>query len=220
MTMPVNAVLRPTVLPEHLFEAYQRLAPAIRQRLDDFRQVPVGRYFYECCFCLCTPQSRALSADAVVGQLAAMDFLEQGASVERVAALLRQPEHYIRFHTTKAARICRLRETWPTVQSILVNTEPPRSKRAALIAAVDGYGLKEASHLLRNIGVRDLAIIDRHFLRNLVGVGLYETIPAVAGRRAYLAVEDTVLRYAADVGIPLDELDLLFWSAVTGHIFK
>ena len=41
---------------------------------------------------------------------------------------------------------------------------------------VKGYGLKEASHFLRNIGKSDnqIAILDRHILRNLKALDIIE----------------------------------------------
>jgi N-glycosylase/DNA lyase len=83
-----------------------------------------------------------------------------------------------------------------------------------------GYGLKEASHAMRNIGFRGVAILDRHLLRLLVRCGVYDEIPSVSTRSAYWSVEEAFMRYAAQVGIDMDELDLLFWCAMTGHILK
>jgi N-glycosylase/DNA lyase len=88
------------------------------------------------------------------------------------------------------------------------------------VVNVKGMGWKEASHFLRNIGYRDLAILDRHILRNLKLHGVIRSYPASLTPKRYLAIEKAFERFASAVGIPMDELDLLFWSRETGTILK
>ena len=80
---------------------------------------------------------------------------------------------------------------------------------------VNGYGLKEASHFLRNIGKSNnkIAILDRHILRNLKE-------DKIKNHKHYLEVEQKFLDYASSESIPPDELDLLWWSKENGEIFK
>jgi thermostable 8-oxoguanine DNA glycosylase len=41
-----------------------------------------------------------------------------------------------------------------------------------------GHGYKEAGHFLRNIGFdQDLAILDRHILKNLKKLGVIDSVP-------------------------------------------
>jgi len=208
---------RPDRLPDHLQALYDERRQAIRRRLQDFASVPSERYFYEACFCVCTPQSKAASANVVVMRLEEARFLERGGDP---SPLLRSAEHYIRFHTTKSGRLLRLREEWGSLLDLIRSTPDSSVLRDTLVERIDGYGLKEASHFLRNIGRRDLAIIDRHLLRNLVDCGLYMEIPNVSTRKRYLGVEGEFRRFSDRIGIPMDELDLLFWSAITGEILK
>ena len=82
-----------------------------------------------------------------------------------------------------------------------------------------GLGWKEASHFLRNIGYRDLAILDRHILRNLRRHRIIRTLPKTLTPSRYRAIEGKFRAFAGAIGIPMDELDLLFWSRETGaHI--
>jgi N-glycosylase/DNA lyase len=89
-----------------------------------------------------------------------------------------------------------------------------------LVENVDGLGLKEASHFLRNTGVFGHAILDRHVLKNLVKMGVISEIPKSLGRKNYLVIEEKFKRYAAESGFSVEELDLLFWSDETGFVFK
>ncbi|HXX65011.1 MAG TPA: DNA lyase, partial [Bacteroidota bacterium] len=89
-----------------------------------------------------------------------------------------------------------------------------------LVANVDGLGWKEASHFLRNIGHRDLAILDRHILRNLRRYGVIGSLPKSLTAARYLKIERKFLQFARAIGLSIDELDLLFWSRETGAILK
>ena len=77
-----------------------------------------------------------------------------------------------------------------------------------------------ASHFLRNIGYRDLAILDRHILKNLVRFRVMRGLPKTLTPKRYLFIENRFQRFARQIGIPMDELDLLFWSIETGEILK
>ena len=86
---------------------------------------------------------------------------------------------------------------------------------------VKGIGFKEASHFLRNIGFgRDLAILDVHILKNMIKYGIIKTRPKTITKLNYLELENKLRKFSQEVKIPMDELDLLFWSAETGEIFK
>ncbi|HEX9829408.1 MAG TPA: hypothetical protein VGB10_04275 [Bacteroidota bacterium] len=86
---------------------------------------------------------------------------------------------------------------------------------------VMGLGYKEATHFLRNIGKNDgLAILDRHILRNLKRYGAIRSLPDTLSRKQYLSIEKRFMKFSERVGIPVDELDLLFWSMETGEIRK
>lgn len=210
-------VVRPS-LPEHLRLLYSERVDEIRLRLEDFASVPKNQRFYELCFCLMTPQSSAVHASMVQADLEQMDFLSFGQDVVDV---LRAPDRYIRFHHTKHKRLHRAREQWPLIESLLDNTSiSEQERRNRLRDLVDGYGMKEASHFLRNIGHRGLAIIDRHLLTNLVACGIYDEIPSVSTIKRYEDVEQSFMSYCEAIGIDMDEIDLLFWCAQTGHILK
>lgn len=179
--------------------------------------MPPSEYFYELCFCLCTPQSKARSADAVVTLLREHGFREQPFDP---AGLLRQPEHYIRFHNTKARRLLAVRDQFPDIGAMLGSQREPEQKRRWLVENVNGIGMKEAAHFLRNIGYRDLGILDRHILKHLTACGVFPAVPNVGSLRRYVEAEAAFRSFAAATGIPMDELDLFFWYLEAGEIFK
>lgn len=202
---------------EELRTLYAERKERIRCRLADFSSVKPEDYFYELAYCLLTPQSSALHAARAIDTLQKADFL--GGEIEPVG-ILRQDGAYIRFHITKAQRLKELKQTFPEIRTKLADGMDGRHLRTWLVRNVNGLGWKEASHFLRNIGYRDLAILDRHILRNLRRLRVIRSLPRSLTPARYLAIEEKFARFAGEIGIPMDDLDLLFWSRETGEILK
>jgi N-glycosylase/DNA lyase len=205
------------VLPDYLIKEYRALKPKIRARLKEFREVSPDDYFYELCFCLCTPQSKAANALIVQSELMARNFREKPFDI---TSLLSRPENYIRFHNTKSLNIHNALKIFPEVMKILDCNWKPIDKRNSICNLVRGIGMKESSHFLRNIGYPNLAILDRHILKNLVKCGLFESVPNISSVKNYLQVESAFAAFSKDCKISIDELDLLFWSNEAGEIIK
>lgn len=202
---------------DDLRREFSKKRPAIRARLEEFRRVPAEEYFCELVYCLLTPQSSARNAGVAVDVLRAAQCFDRPA---QTAEILRRREQYVRFHNTKAAHIADAWKQFPEMAEHLAGNKPAPALREWLAKNVRGLGWKEASHFLRNIGYRDLAILDRHILKNLKAHGVLRAIPKSLTPRQYRSIEKRFLRFAADVGITMDELDLLFWSRETGTIRK
>ena len=113
-----------------------------------------------------------------------------------------------------------LKEKWNNINEKLNSIKDSNKLREFLVQNVKGFGLKESSHYLRNIGYRDLAILDRHILKNLHKYNVINEIPSNLTPKTYLEIEDKFKEFSSKLNIPLDELDLLFWSMETGEVFK
>lgn len=85
---------------------------------------------------------------------------------------------------------------------------------------IKGLGYKEASHYLRNIGLKGYAILDKHILRSLAELGIIDEPTPPSTRAKYLAVEEKLRKLAQMTEIDFDELDLVLWSLKTGEILK
>ena len=204
---------------------YASKRSAIERRLEDFRRIghtEEERLFEELCFCILAAQTGARRSDAAIAALRDAKLLRSGGSSD-IAYFLR---HRTRFHNHKAAFIVRARERFLIgddggLSTILGSLPSPKDARAWLVQEVDGLGLKEASHFLRNTGRgEDLAILDRHILRNLIRHGVIQRMPHTLTAKRYLEIESRMERFARDVDIPMAALDLVFWSRETGEIFK
>ncbi|MEP7235261.1 MAG: DNA lyase [Ignavibacteriota bacterium] len=211
-------MIRKAILPDPWLSDHNSRKEAIQMRLRDFASIVPEEYFYELIFCILTPQSKAEHAEAVIAKLKADNFYEVGFDPTEY---LRDPRHYIRFHNVKSKRLLNVRRIYPQLHPILLEKKlSPTELRAIVMELVSGLGLKESSHFLRNIGVRGLCILDRHILRHLKELKVIGSIPTSLTPKKYYEIERKWLTYSEGVGIPMDELDLLFWSISTGEIRK
>ena len=85
---------------------------------------------------------------------------------------------------------------------------------------IKGLGYKEASHFLRNIGLKGYAILDKHILRSLAELKIIDDPKPPNTKLRYLTVEDKLKNLADTLKIDFDELDLVLWSMKTGEILK
>ncbi len=209
----------------NLTRSYKKLKPRIRKRLSEFRAVyktEEENIFAELCFCILTANANALMCDKAIAELKREGLLVRGAA-HQIKPKLRGR---VRFHNKKTEFIIRARDLLTKSGCLEVKKHLNRAEiittRDWLVENIKGYGFKEASHFLRNIGFgQDIAILDRHILKNLKKYGVIRTIPdSVGSRTVYLAIEDRMRDFSKRIGIPMEDLDLLFWSLQTGFIFK
>lgn len=85
---------------------------------------------------------------------------------------------------------------------------------------IKGLGYKEASHFLRNIGLKGYAILDKHILRSLAELKIIDDAKPPNTRAKYLTIEGKLKNLAKIVKVDFDELDLVLWSMKTGEILK
>ena len=81
--------------------------------------------------------------------------------------------------------------------------------------------MKESSHFLRNIGHKNLAIIDFHIVDLLFKHGLIEKPKNKSlTEKKYLEIENVLKKIAEQTKTNLGELDLYLWYEETGKILK
>ncbi len=212
---------------DELQAAYEGRRREIEARLATFQSVwdrgSDDELFAELTFCLCAVQTAARRCDSAVHHLRERGLLLAGSSQEVAEILV---AHGVRFHRTKGERIVRARRQFflpnPSLRrSLAAQTDDVPALRKWLQARVLGLGWKEASHFLRNIGQGgELAILDRHILRNLRRLGIIDEVPGSLSRPRYLEIEERMRHFCMGVGIPLNHLDLLLWARETGYVFK
>jgi len=204
--------------PEIYATEYLKMQSEIENRLQDFLSVQEKDWFYEACYCILTPQSKAVHAESVVKKLIDMNFEFNDLDP---MPLLRDPEHYIRFHNQKTINLQLLKENFPEIRSLIQeNQQKPLMLRDILTAKIRGFGMKESAHFMRNIGIFGPTILDRHILKHLLACGVKSGKNPPTNKSMYLRIEKAWLKYCKEVQIEMESMDLLFWSMETGFILK
>lgn len=197
----------------------------IESRLKEFKNLwdkPDDKYiFAELIFCILTPQSKAKYCWDAVQKLLKKGLLKKGKYSEIVKEL-----NYVRFKYKKAKFIINARKLFANNRKISIRSMIKQFKnisdtREWLVNNVKGIGLKEASHFLRNIGFgKNLAILDRHILKNMKLYGVIKEIPDSLTKQRYYEIENKIREFSRMVNIPMANLDLLLWCKQTGEVFK
>lgn len=219
---------------KHLMGIYKDkiLHERMKRRLEYFERVYKRendkRLFAELAFCICTPQTKARSGAAAIIDLYNHNLLFKG-SEESIANILIK---HVRFHNMKARNIVLARKLYfPKEKFILreriddaIKNDSIVSLRNELAKEVKGYGLKEASHFLRNIGFgQKIAILDRHIMRVMSKLDILPesmTPKTSLTKNNYMSCEANLVEYSKKEKIPMKYLDFVFWYDATNDIFK
>ncbi|HLM55112.1 MAG TPA: hypothetical protein VK422_03230 [Pyrinomonadaceae bacterium] len=213
------------VTVETIRAAHRARRREIRARLREFEEVWRGgtdeRLWEEMVYCIFTAGASArMGLNSVE---AVRPLLARGTHEELAGALTGRHRYpraragYVVATRDFLSRDCRLR-----LRERLEGFRDPIERRDWLARerGVKGLGYKEASHFLRNVGLRGYAILDKHILRCLAEAGRIESPAPPSTRSRYLATEESLRRFAAELGLDFDELDLVLWSMKTGEILK
>ncbi|MGL5963935.1 MAG: N-glycosylase/DNA lyase [Fusobacteriaceae bacterium] len=205
---------------------YKSIAPDIRARLDYFKKVweegDDKAIHEELSFCILTPQSKAKNAWKAI-----KNMVENDALYKEDAETLSSYLNIVRFKNNKAKYLVILREQMKDEKGE-INTKRffesiscIKSRREWIVKNIKGMSYKEAGHFLRNVGFgQEIAILDRHILKNLVKLGVIDEIPKTITPKLYLEIEKKLKNYCKFVNIPMDEMDILLWYKEAGEIFK
>jgi len=206
---------------EEIKRIYFSVQEKIRSRLNEFDRLREKGsdedIFAELVFCLLTPQSKAQSCWKTVETLLNKNLLLKG-NEDQISKELNR----VRFRYKKAEYIIEARKLFSAgIKSKINEFNDVYNVRDWLVQNVKGMGYKEASHFLRNIGFgEELAILDRHILKNLQSLGVIEEIPSSLTKKRYFEIEKKMKKFSEKVKILMSHLDLVLWHKETGEIFK
>ncbi len=210
---------------EKIKQAHAERRDEIRARLKEFdnvwKQESDLRLWEEMVFCFFTG---GCSAKMGLRSVAAVrPLLLEGTHEELMNALVGKHRYpraragYIVASRTFLQEHCNLQ-----LRKKLESFENPLERRDWLVKEkrIKGLGYKEASHYLRNIGLRGYAILDKHILRSLAELKIIDDPKPPNTRSRYLTIENKLKNLALLSEIDFDELDLVLWSMKTGEILK
>jgi N-glycosylase/DNA lyase len=208
-----------------LREDYRAKKPEITRRLAEFRAVYEKgdeAIFEELCYCILTAGSSAKMGMRTVESLRDILLTANANELQRRAEKSR-----VRFWRVRPAYIAHTREYLRNfcglkLRELIESFDGPGARRDffARNSNIKGLGYKESSHFLRNIGFGGYAILDKHIVNSLREMGVIGKRMHPATRTGYLEIEKRLVRFAREVGIDMDHLDLLLWSRKTGEILK
>jgi N-glycosylase/DNA lyase len=193
-----------------------QIGEIISEKIKEFEEAgkqKEDRVFSELCFCLLTANFQAEKCIRIQ-QESGRDFLH--LPEKELAQKLKQAGH--RFWPQRANRIVEARDCKTELCSLVMKTDG-KEMRDWLVKNIKGLGMKESSHFLRNIGYKDVAIIDFHILDLLAEEKLIEK-PKTITPKKYLEIEKTLRKLSEKVNLNLAELDLFLWYIETGKILK
>jgi N-glycosylase/DNA lyase len=188
----------------------------VDKRMQEFELLgkqTADRIFSEMCFCILTANYTAEGGIKIQNELC--DSFSK-LSQEQLASRLRKLGH--RFPNTRARYISDSQTCKQQIMNTLDNMDE-QDAREWLVKNIKGLGYKEASHFLRNIGKKNLAIIDFHIIDILVDNKVIEK-PKTLTKSKYLEIESKLIEFAQKLDMNLAELDLYLWYLETGKILK
>lgn len=215
------------VTVERVVATHRARRKEISAKLSEFDEVwrrgSDARLWEELAFCIFTAGASARmglnSIDAV------RSLLLDGEPEEMTRALKKAGAH--RFPVARPRYIVTTRAYFRAnfdmeLRSRLRSFSDPLERRDWLAQEkqIKGLGYKEASHFLRNIGIKGHAILDKHVMKCLAEVGVVDSSKPPSNRKRYLEIEQQFLRFSRDIKVNCDELDLVLWSMKTGEILK
>ena len=197
----------------------------INNRINEFKliwkEADEKRLFQELIFCILTPQSKAKNAWKAVSSL-----YESGILFNATSEKISNELNIVRFKNNKARYIIDTRNLFANsdgfkIRKLLNDAGDVFEKRKWLVKNVNGIGYKEASHYLRNIGfVENIAILDRHILKNLKIYNVINEIPKSISEKKYYEIENKMKGFSKKIEIPIEYLDFILWYKETKMIFK
>ena len=205
---------------------YKEKQKDIEKRLREFKEIwergSNEDIHAEFSFCILTPQSKAVNAWKAITTLRENGLLFNGSAEDIVEYL-----NIVRFKNNKAKYLVALREQMQNEKGEIITKDffnsitDVKEKREWIVKNIKGMAYKEAGHFLRNVGFgKEIAILDRHILKNLVKLEVIEDVPKSLTPKLYLEIEEKMKAYCKFISIPMDSLDLLLWYKEAGEIFK
>ena len=190
---------------------------AVEYRKQDF--IRAGKsspevIYGELCFCILTANTSAemgIRTQEIIGLEGFLNFDE-----ETMRKRLKEARY--RFYNVRSKFLVQSRWIVDELPHIIAMKDRIGA-RDYLVNNLKGIGYKEASHFLRNVGVFDFSILDKHIL-NMIRKEHPERKFLVGSRKNYLETEKTILEFADSISLEPGILDLYLWKIATGKLLK
>jgi len=200
-----------------LLELYELRGEEIRNRLLEFKETLQKaddlQIFHELSFCILSsgvgPQIAGQCMRAIGEKLGDGKEDELLNRIEPIHKYAENASRYIVFTREY------LKKEHRFLLKSLVSSFEDRVERRDFFAknpGIKGLGYMQASHFLRNLGFSSYAILDRNNLASLSELEIIGKMKYPLTKKRYLETESLMTEAAHELGISLDEFDLLLWS--------
>lgn len=193
------------------------ISNVIDTRIKQFISVKkkgISEIFKELCFCIMTANCGAKKCIEV------NDRIDKGfLNLSEEELVNKFKEFGYRFPNIRAKYIVDARNYISELESIINSNIDEIKLREWVVKNIKGLGYKEASHFLRNIGYKNLAIIDFHIVDLLVKYDLIEK-PKSMTKKKYIEIENVLKQIGRELDLDMAKLDLYLWYKETGKVLK
>ena len=175
-----------------------------------------NKIFKELCFCILTANFSAHGGIKIQNAINDKFLI---LSEENLAKKLSELGH--RFPNARARYIIEARIYKDNIKKTIEGFKDESEARNWIVKNIKGLGMKESSHFLRNIGYKNLAIIDFHIIdllvkNNLIGQPKSKSLNS----KKYIEIENILKKISEKTNLSLGELDLYLWYEETGKVMK
>jgi N-glycosylase/DNA lyase len=194
----------------------KNIVDARMKEFEELGKKDNNEIFKELCFCFMTAGFNAEKSIKIQKEIGE-GFISM--KEEELAEKLAELGH--RFPFARAKFIVAARAYKDNLKEILNLIESESEMRFWIVENIKGIGMKEASHFLRNIGYKNVAIIDFHIIDLIVKHGVIEKPKSRSlGAKKYLEIENLLKEISEKTDLNLGELDLYLWYKETGKVQK
>jgi N-glycosylase/DNA lyase len=198
---------------------YSNMKQEIAKKLSEFKtnqNASNNKFLEEMAFCVFAANSSAkmgLKASKLL-----RDVLENGTIDDYKQAVFKT----VRFYNKRAEYMHHNKEKVIILGKNIIQflSKMQYEERRQFIKEFKGFGMKESSHLLRNLGYEGYCIIDKHVLNVLTDMKVLDCNIAPKNDADYILIEHKIKKFAQEHNFNIDELDLAIWSYKTGEIIK
>lgn len=209
------------VMKEEFHAHFLKRRPEIKKRLNEFKKIKDSnhiKYFEEMTFCVFAANSSAKMGLLAVDLL--RPVLHKGSLEDYKSAVFKK----VRFYNKRAEYLYfnkeKIQELGKDLKLLIEKETDFHERRLLLRDNFKGFGLKESSHFLRNVGYSNYCILDKHIINMMNDLGVLKNNKPPKNENEYYLIEKKIKKFAEENNYDIDELDLALWSFKTGLIIK
>jgi len=198
---------------------FVKVRPIVKRRLKEFEKFlkhDDKKIFEEMTYCVFAANSSAEMAKTALKHL--KPILWSGTLNEYQRAVHKK----VRFYNVRSKYLYHNRNKIKELGGLKTHLKDknPHERRAFIKDNFKGFGLKESSHFLRNIGYRGYCIIDKHVLNVMTDLNVLKNNNPPKNEKEYFEIERKIQKFAEKENYDIDELDLALWSFKTGKVMR